>query len=168
MIGKLKPVLYDATGRKGRYRYSYMRNSVVWSNIISKAISKCQKFSGGACPQIPGFRWGLRDYKVFAWKNNCWKEDSEEFFRTVNNGHFASFNKSLVYLGSCLGVRRAMALIGKAMGKSGLVETGLTGPAAMALILQIDSAKWTHPLQEEQGLAASTLAWCHLHILCII
>ena len=55
-IGKLKPVLYDAMGRKGRYTYSYMRNSVVWPNIVSKAISKCQKFSGGACPQTPGFR----------------------------------------------------------------------------------------------------------------
>ena len=62
---------------------------------------------------------------------SCWKEDSEEFFCTVNNGHFASFNMSLVYLGSCLGVRRAMALIGKAMGKSGPVETGLTGLAAI-------------------------------------
>ena len=39
--------------------------------------------------------------------------------------------------GHCVGVRQAMALVGDAMqatseGKSGLVETGLTGPAATA------------------------------------
>ena len=32
-----------------------------------------------------------------------------------------------MYLGSCLGIRQAMALIGKAMGKSGPVDTRLTG-----------------------------------------
>ena len=42
--------------------------------------------------------------------------------------------------GPCVGVRRAMALIGDAKqatgeGKSGPVETGLTGPAATALNL---------------------------------
>ena len=47
---------------------------------------------------------------------SCWKEDLEEFFRAVRS-HVTSFNMSV--LSQATGE-----------GKSGPVETGLTGPAA--------------------------------------
>ena len=68
-------------------------------------------------------------------------EDSRNSFVAL----FAAISQvSTWYLcasGRCVGVRQAMALIGNARqatseGKSGPVETGLTGPAATALIMQ--------------------------------
>ena len=54
---------------------------------------------------------------------SCWKEDLEEFFRTVRS-HLASFNMPLVCLGACVGTRQTIVLIGdakQAMG-GGLLE----------------------------------------------
>ena len=71
-------------------------------------------------------------------RESCWKEDSEKLFHSVRS-LVTSFNISHVWLGTCVGIRQATVLIGntkQAMSeeKSGLVETGLTGPAAMALL----------------------------------
>ena len=62
------------------------------------------------------------------------KEDSEEFFHTVWS-HLASLNTyHLCSWGPCVGIRRAMALIGDAKQDMSdrKVETRLTGLAAMA------------------------------------
>ena len=73
------------------------------------------------------------------WKmETCWKEDSEEFFALfavilqVSTCHLCAW-------GHCVSVCWAMMLIGNAKqatggGKSGVVETGLTGLVAMVLL----------------------------------
>ena len=73
---------------------------------------------------------------------SCWKENPKEFFALfavilqVSTCHLCA-------LGPCVGVHRAMVLTSdaKATGeeKSGPVDTGLTRPAAMTLILQTKS-----------------------------
>ena len=67
-------------------------------------------------------------------KESCWKTRGTALFAAISQ-------VSTWYLcasGRCVGVRQAIALIGNARqatseGKSGPVETGLTGPAATAL-----------------------------------
>ena len=67
---------------------------------------------------------------------SCWKEDLRNSSVALLAGILQVSKWCLCALGRCVGVRRAIALIGNARqatsrGKSGPVETGLTGPAAM-------------------------------------
>jgi len=86
--------------------------------------SKAAPFTGEAC----------ETNHSFVRTESCWKKDS----RNSSVALIAAISQgSTWYLcasGSCLGVHWAMALIGKPrVGKSGPIETGLTGPAVTAL-----------------------------------
>ena len=79
---------------------------------------------------------------------SCWKEDLRNSSVTL----FVAISQVLTWYlcasGRCMGVCRAMALIGNARqamseGKSGLVEAGLTGPAATALSMLMMSENIT-------------------------
>ena len=72
-----------------------------------------------------------------AWKNEKLLEDSDELFRTVH-GHLASFSTLVVHLGAMRGRLQSNGAIWQCQashgdGKSGPIETGLTGLAATAL-----------------------------------
>ena len=73
---------------------------------------------------------------------NCLLVRTESCWKTHRTALFAAISQVstwyLYALGRCVGIRQAMTLIGNARQatseeKSGPVETGLTGPAAMAL-----------------------------------
>ena len=94
---------------------------------IASYVSSFRSFANLASHTLR--RWCSRDYH----NRSLGRTD---FFRTVRS-HLASFNMSPVCWEPCVGVRWAMpmALTGDAKqatgeGKSGPVETGLTGPVS--------------------------------------
>ena len=98
---------------------------------------KATPFAGEAC----------ETNRSLVLKNGKLLEDSRNSFVAL----FAAISQVstwyLCALGRCMGVRQAMALIGNARqatseGKSGPVETGLTGPATTALFWYINPCRW--------------------------
>ena len=83
----------------------------------------------------------LRDYNhLVGRKNTCWKEAQKSFSRASDCLQpSCKFQHVTCALGPCVGLRQPMALIGNPKqatgdGKSGPVETGLTGSVATALV----------------------------------
>ena len=83
---------------------------------------------------------------------SCWEKSSSNSSVALLTAIMQVSTWYLCAWGRCVGVRRAMAIIGGARqasseGKSGPVETGLTGPAATALqllMLCIGILSFTH------------------------